>query len=48
MYGVPERIAAKNDLMRVTDPSASVYSKTVSVMLDAMSKNISQELRKMK
>ena len=48
MYGVPESIVAKNDLMRVTDPSASVYSKTVSVMLDAMSKNISQELRKMK
>ena len=44
MYGVPESIVARDDLMR-DSASGRVYSKTVSVMLDAMWFNKSQELR---
>jgi len=44
LQAVPTSIAAQNDLMR-DSATGIVYSKTISVMLDAMKTNTSQEHR---
>ena len=45
IYGVPESIVARDDLL-MDFASGIVNGKTVSLMLDAMWTNTSQELRK--